>query len=45
MKDDVPHEVKQERLRKMIDTFRKFQLEKSRLEVGRHHLVLVDGVS
>jgi tRNA A37 methylthiotransferase MiaB len=45
MQDDVPPNVKQERLKMMIDMFREKQLEKSHLEVGRSHLVLIDAVS
>lgn len=42
MKDDVPEEVKKERLTRMIDTFLKAQLDITKEEVGRYHLVLVD---
>jgi MiaB/RimO family radical SAM methylthiotransferase len=41
--DDVPEDIKQARLVRMIDTFKRHQLEKQREEVGRYHLVLVDG--
>ena len=43
MQDNVPEPVKKERLTRMIDTFKKCQLEKQKLEIGKHHLVLVDG--
>lgn len=43
MEDDVPEDIKQARLRRMIDTFKKHQLEVQLQEKGRHHLVLVDG--
>lgn len=45
MDDNVPEDVKQERLRRMIDTFRKHQLEKQQEEIGKTHLMLIDGVS
>ena len=42
--DDVPTEVKQARLKKMIDVFMKAQLARTQKEnLGAHHLVLVDG--
>lgn len=43
LEDSVPAEVKQERLVRMIDTFKARQLEKQLAEVGAKHLVLVDG--
>lgn len=43
MNDSVPAEVKQERLVRMIDLFKRRQLEKQMEEVGAKHLVLVDG--
>jgi tRNA A37 methylthiotransferase MiaB len=44
MADDVPEEVKKVRLQKMIDVFIGAQLERSKMEIGRVHMVLVDGV-
>lgn len=43
MEDNVPEAVKQARLVQMIDTFKRIQLEKQFEEIGRKHLVLVDG--
>lgn len=43
MVDDVPEAVKQERLVRMIDLFKRTQLAKNREDIGRKHLVLVDG--
>ena len=42
MKDNVPEDVKHQRLVRMIETFKKYQLEKQNQEIGKHHLVLVD---
>lgn len=43
LQDDVPEDVKQKRLSRMIAHFLENQLMVSKNEVGRHHLVLVDG--
>ncbi|TNV71909.1 hypothetical protein FGO68_gene2946 [Halteria grandinella] len=43
MEDNVPEAVKKERLIKMIDTFKKHQLIKQKAEIGKYHLVMVDG--
>ena len=43
MIDNVPEDVKQERLVRMIETFKKTQLEVQLNEVGSKHLVLIDG--
>ena len=43
MQDNVPDEVKKERLQKMIEVFKKAQLHKQKQEIGRHHLVMIDG--
>ncbi len=43
LQDDVPEPVKQQRLAQMIDHFLQVQLQVSREEIGRYHLVLVDG--
>lgn len=43
MQDTVPEDIKQERLVRMIDLFKKTQLEVQLAEVGSKHLVLVDG--
>mmetsp|Transcript_32826 Transcript_32826/g.82401 ORF Transcript_32826/g.82401 Transcript_32826/m.82401 type:complete len:673 (-) Transcript_32826:41-2059(-) len=45
LSDDVPHDVKQRRLREVIDTFYSLAREKNELEVGKTHLVLVEGPS
>lgn len=42
MEDNVPEEVKGERLKEMIRVFRENQLVKNQEEIGRRHLVLVD---
>ena len=41
--DDVSDEAKQKRLAKMIEHFLEVQLQVSTEEIGRYHLVLVDG--
>jgi MiaB/RimO family radical SAM methylthiotransferase len=41
--DDVPHEVKQRRLREVIDTFNARLAERSGIDVGLRHVVLVEG--
>lgn len=43
MQDNVPEDVKKRRLIEMIDTFKRNQLIKQKNEIGKHHLVLVDG--
>ena len=43
MTDDVPEDVKKDRLQRMIDVFMKAQLEITQQEIGKHHLVLVEG--
>ena len=43
--DDVPEPVKQRRLAEIIATFRKGVAARNALEVGREHLVLVEGHS
>lgn len=45
LKDDVPEEVKQRRLTEVIERFRVHMLAKNADEVGRTHLLLVDGAS
>jgi tRNA A37 methylthiotransferase MiaB len=45
MNDDVPEDVKQERLRAMIEVFKKNQLFKQNEDIGKHHLMLIDGTS
>lgn len=45
MVDDVPKEVKLARLDRMIEVFKKHQLEQNMLDIGRYHLMLVDGIS
>ena len=44
-KDDVPEEVKLRRLRELIDLFLKIQEKTTKNEIGRLHLVLVEGPS
>lgn len=43
--DDVPEDVKQRRLAELIAAFRQRLYERSAAEVGRRHLVLVEGPS
>lgn len=43
MQDDVPELVKKERLKRMIEVFLKAQLEITQKEIGKYHLVLIDG--
>eukprot|EP01025_Chloroclados_australasicus_P038729 TRINITY_DN39_c0_g1_i2.p1 TRINITY_DN39_c0_g1~~TRINITY_DN39_c0_g1_i2.p1 ORF type:complete len:599 (+),score=70.72 TRINITY_DN39_c0_g1_i2:104-1798(+) len=43
MKDDVPEDVKKRRLNEVIDTFKQKQQELQVKEIGRYHLVLVEG--
>lgn len=45
MQDDVPEPVKQERLRQVIETFRKHMLVKQQAMIGTEHVVLIDGAS
>lgn len=42
MEDNVPEDVKGERLKEMITVFRENQLVKNQEEIGRNHLVLID---
>jgi tRNA A37 methylthiotransferase MiaB len=41
--DDVPEEMKQRRLKTMIDTFVEWQAQLNQKEVGRTHLLLLEG--
>ena len=43
--DDVPEDVKQRRLAEVIEAFRDEAGERQKLEVGKTHLVLVEGTS
>ena len=43
MQDNVPEAVKKERLIKMIEIFKHNQLIKQKAEIGKQHLVLIDG--
>ncbi|CDW86023.1 rna modification family [Stylonychia lemnae] len=45
MKDNVPEDVKKERLIRMIDTFKRNQLIKQKEDIGLTHLMLIDGHS
>ncbi|KAL6078297.1 CDK5 regulatory subunit associated protein 1 [Balamuthia mandrillaris] len=45
MQDDVPPEVKQRRLKEIVDLFYGIAAEKNTQEVGKRHLVLVEGKS
>lgn len=45
MQDDVPEDVKQRRLSEMIDTFKRNQLIKQKEDIGKYHLMLIDGIS
>ncbi len=40
----MPAEVKNRRLKEVIDTFHEVAKQKNQMEVGREHLVLVEGV-
>ena len=44
-KDDIPLEVKKRRLQEIIDLQSKLSQERNKLDVGKQHLVLVDGIS
>lgn len=43
--DNVPANVKQERLERMIKTFRHYALKLNTAQIGRTHLVLIEGYS
>ena len=43
--DDVPEATKKRRLREIIDTFNAGARAANREEEGRHHLLMIDGVS
>ncbi len=43
LKDNVSEEMKKIRLNKMIDVFKKHQLDKNKNELGKYHIVLVEG--
>lgn len=43
--DDVPEEVKKRRLSEIIEQQQRIQYENNQLEIGRSHLVLVEGPS
>jgi len=45
LRDDVPEAVKQRRLREVIDTYTQGAKEANEAELGRAHLVLVEGLS
>ncbi|MBN1926525.1 MAG: tRNA (N6-isopentenyl adenosine(37)-C2)-methylthiotransferase MiaB [Prolixibacteraceae bacterium] len=45
MKDDVPEEIKSERLTRMIDLQNKISLENNRNDIGKTFEVLVEGIS
>lgn len=45
MKDDVPEEVKKQRLIRMIDTFRQVALDQNKKLIGDTKLILIEGVS
>eukprot|EP01025_Chloroclados_australasicus_P007653 TRINITY_DN1251_c0_g1_i1.p2 TRINITY_DN1251_c0_g1~~TRINITY_DN1251_c0_g1_i1.p2 ORF type:complete len:178 (-),score=35.77 TRINITY_DN1251_c0_g1_i1:343-825(-) len=44
-KDDVPQDVKSARLSQLVATFREKLLQQNLLEVGKLHLILVEGYS
>src|SRR5690606_11273740 len=44
-KDDVPPEVKNRRLTEVIETFNRLRGERVKQEIGKEHLILIDGVS
>ena len=43
LQDNVPEDVKKRRLIDIIDTFKKNQFIKNKMEIGSYQLVLVDG--
>ncbi len=43
LKDDVDEKTKSRRLQKLIDVFRKHQLEINQRELNAYHIVLVEG--
>jgi tRNA A37 methylthiotransferase MiaB len=45
MEDDVPEDVKLRRLREVIDTFMQVQTAAAHSQIGRKHLVLVEGAA
>ena len=45
MVDDVPEDVKQARLSEMINVFKAYQLIKQKEDIGKYHLMLIDGIS
>eukprot|EP01130_Rhizamoeba_saxonica_P018684 TRINITY_DN9433_c0_g1_i1.p1 TRINITY_DN9433_c0_g1~~TRINITY_DN9433_c0_g1_i1.p1 ORF type:complete len:573 (-),score=141.96 TRINITY_DN9433_c0_g1_i1:37-1755(-) len=45
LKDDVPEDVKKERLNEVISTFHRIAIDKGTEEVGKTHIVLIDGYS
>lgn len=45
LKDDVPEDIKKRRLAEVIETFMENVKEKNQKEIGKTHLVLVEGTS
>ena len=45
MEDNVPEDIKMERLRLMIEKFKSIQLDVQKEEIDAHHLVLIEGTS
>lgn len=45
LKDDVPEEIKKQRLAEVIDTFMRILKQKNQKEIGKRYLVLVEGTS
>ena len=43
--DDVPHEIKKQRLTEIINQQMEIQKQRNQLEIGKRHLVLVEGTS
>lgn len=43
--DDVPHEIKKRRLSEIITQQMEIQKQRNKLEIGKRHLVLVEGTS
>jgi tRNA-2-methylthio-N6-dimethylallyladenosine synthase len=43
--DDVPHEIKKRRLTEIINQQMEIQKQRNQLEIGKRHLVLVEGTS
>lgn len=43
--DDIPDEIKKRRLQEIVELHRKHALEKNKAEIGKEHIILVEGPS